>query len=246
MSRRVVLCEGFDDLRVLHEVFERNLRMRVASPSRRRNERFFTSVAPGAAPQEVVVVFPARGGGGEGKSGLPQLMREHLLESQVDDETDKIGLVFDPDDDSDEQVRTWLEGSVLAGLNATRQPSGSYRVPSATRTIEVVPLPWDHLHPFDQLPPEKRCCEQAALAIMQAAAPAEAALVDQMLTLLRAHDPKKATWKAAFRLWNAVRKPNAEDGFYAQVFGQDKDLRPHVEPALKVTGFFAKLESMVT
>jgi hypothetical protein len=43
----------------------------------------------------------------------------------------------------------------------------------------------------------------------------------------------KTTWKTAFKLFNAIRKPSVEDGFVSQVFGQDKELRVGIEPVLR-------------
>lgn len=111
----------------------------------------------------------------------------------------------------------------------------------------LLPVPWEGGEVIDELDTARRCLERVGLDVLARSQSDQKDLVvnqkDLIVEILDLIQGKglKANWKTAFRLMNAIRKPETEDGFVSQVFGQDEYLRSGIEPALKSTPLWDRL-----
>jgi len=107
VTSALVITEGVDDLRALREVFMRQFEM----------QRDRAAVRQFRGPGEVLVSTDGARrvhlGNGRDRGRAARRAAEALREPSS---YDRIGLVFDPDTDSDERWQRWLEREVLEGL----------------------------------------------------------------------------------------------------------------------------------
>lgn len=235
MSKALLLTEGVDDVRALTEIFTRELSLETRrggqTPQFSRDERWFDS---DDLSRQVVVVC------GNGRDPAATTLREHLREGKVRRlGFDRVALVFDPDDHSDVQWREWFTHEVLEPWDIEATDLG-YSVSMQDASVAVLPIPWDSGALFDDLSDAKRCVERVAMQILSGTDEKDTAMVLKLLEILQA-DGRKTNWKTAFRLFNAIRKPSVEAGFFSTVFGQDKGLRSGIKPTLESTLMWPRL-----
>jgi len=94
------------------------------------------------------------------------------------------------------------------------------------------------------LDPSLQDPEHVAVEIMQTAAIARGRFVERFLHEIEGAN-FNVTWKTAFRLFDAIRKPSVEDGFVAQVFGQDRDINDSVRPVLERSSTLQRFTQLV-
>ncbi|WP_428263116.1 hypothetical protein [Haliangium sp.] len=231
MSRAIVISEGSGDVAALREIFTRLFALRV----RQDAPRPFGPAAPLMSEDGARIVYLVNG---KDKRRARDSARATLNEFAVSSTYDRLGLVFDPDGHEDHEWRHWCQ-HVLQG-NVWDEAELIWTIHHADEEIPFVPVPWDAGPSFDELDPGLRNLERVALGIAQDAIPDDATLVDRLLGIVR-DSGRKTTWKTAFRLLHAVRKPAVEVGIMAQLFGQDKDTQTSVARLLKSTLLWRRL-----
>jgi hypothetical protein len=238
MKHTLLLVEGPDDIRALHEILDRELHLEQRRtptitffPGR---ERVFLNVT---AQREIHITNV------QGKEDLSKVTIEKLQEEQtLQRGIDRFGVCFDPDDHDDTQWKQWFTTKVLKGFVVDEVAPLGYRLPGAA-PLEIIPLPWDAGDPFDDLD-GKRLLERVAIGILQkATTPKESKHRELVLKLLKTlQDEGQATsWKTAFRLLHAVRDPANVEGFFSKVFGQDDKLRAGIRTVLTSTLLWQRL-----
>lgn len=229
MSRALVIVEGPDDLRALREILHRSFGLRVRKDMEKRFEQ-----CPLVSEDETRFVHLANGKNRR-SAGLRAV--EAITEYHMAD-YDRVGLVFDPDHHKDIEWCEWC-GNLLRGIeHEVGEPVWTVRHDRAE--IPFVPVAWDAGPSFAGLPEKLRNLERVALAIAHNAVPEDTALVQRFLDMLR-EAGRKVTWKTAFRLLHALRKPDSDAGIVDQVFGQDPKLRGCVDEILQSTRLWTRL-----
>jgi hypothetical protein len=146
MKHTLLLVEGPDDIRALHEILERELQIKkTMNPTLRlfsgQGRVFFNETA-----QREIHISNV-----QGKEDLPRVTIEKLQEEQtLQRGIDRFGICFDPDAHDDAQWRQWFISKVLKGLAVEEVASLGYRLPGAL-PLEIIPLPWDAGDSFDAL-----------------------------------------------------------------------------------------------
>ena len=229
MSRALVVVEGMDDVRALREIFCRCFDMRVQRDAPRRFD-----IPPLASEDGARTVYLVNG---KNRESAGTRAVEAIQERFVSD-YDRIGLVFDPDHHEDVQWRAWC--SHLLVHMTCEVGDEVWTVRHGEDEVPFVPVPWDAGDSFDALDGKLRNLERVALAVAHRAVPEDTALVDQFLSILRTAG-RKVSWKTAFRLLHALRKPDSDAGIMDQIFGQDRALRACVAEILDATRLFRRL-----
>jgi len=153
----------------------------------------------------------------------------------------RIGINFDPNGQTDAEWRKWLLKECGPQGASVSEAGESLVFDVGGTQTEVVPIPWDFGGVFEKLE-DKRALERGILAVMAAAAPDDARLVESLLDRIQA-ESRQATRTSAVKLWNAVRRPDMDTvGFVAQVFGQDHELERPLSSLLAGSGFLKGLE----
>ncbi len=250
MVTSLLVVEGRDDVAALTEILHREMNFQVLPETQVVNER------PPHLPSFSGARYFRREGddhwcvvlNGRDRNRAADRIREEIEEHLPDEEPsfDRIGLVFDPDRDDADASQNWLQSRVLAPLgNAFQiQPDAwRFRIEYQSKTVDLVPIAWDAGGMFDHLPDERNI-ERVAIGILQACQDQTAQedrelLLDFLRQLQQRSQP--TSWKTVFRLLNAICNPAVEDGFMAQVFGQDRPLRTGVRSVLQSTTLWERL-----
>jgi hypothetical protein len=262
MSRRLIFCEGPDDLNALRAVAQL---LRWATPATggqagAGQERVVVLQA-GTARVEIKVPSKSRGATGEGKSALARAVAEALLElpSQIgppdESHLSLLGVVFDPDDEQaggfhaeiertvHEHARAWtLAGGGAPGLWRAQREAGE----------EVLVRAVDWRAPGDVLDglPDHRNLERLLCAVLAKAYPDDVAEVARWLDEIGAARGrarrKPATWKAAIHVWLAAVYDKADELNAASRFlHQQAECKPYVEATLADVGLVADLRPLL-
>lgn len=236
MIHSLLITEGKDDVRALREIFIRELGFSITrnqSPLFARTEETIETQEPACR----LVIFAA---GDRGRAAARS--REVIVEGKlIRNGFTRLGVVFDPDDDHDDAWRSWIDSKVLDEAWDVRELPHAYQVATGTGTIDLIPIPWDAGPVFDELNANLRSIERVAIGVLQEASREDSELVLKLLDQIQTSG-RKISWKTAFRLLNAIRKPETEDGFFAQVFGQDRELRSSVRKVLESTELMTRLQ----
>jgi hypothetical protein len=235
VNRALIVTEGKDDIRALREIFTRMLGLTAAregtQPFGRDQE---TLVKPDI--DYGLLLLPA----GD-RDRAAQFTRTFVAEGKLArNGVGRVAIAFDPDGHTDEQCESWLRKAAVDETWGVQPCELAYRVSTPHGDLELIPLAWDGGCAFNDLPGYLRSVERVAMGILQTASPEDSSLLLELLSVLQGRG-RSLSWKTAFRLLNAVRKPDAEDGFIAQVFGQDRELRTGVLPVLQETRLWRRL-----
>jgi hypothetical protein len=238
MIHSLLITEGKDDVRALREIFIRELGFSIT----RNQSPLFARTEETLKAQEHacrLVIFAA---GDRGRAAARS--REMIVEGKlIRNGFTRLGVVFDPDDDGDDAWRSWIDSHILdEAWDVTELPDG-YQVTTDTGKIELIPVPWDAGPVFDELDESRRSIERVAIGVLQEASREDSELVLKLLDQIQ-KSGRKISWKTAFRLLNAIRRPETEDGFFAQVFGQDRELRSSVRTVLESTELMTRLRTV--
>lgn len=233
----LLLVEGPDDLAAFRELLLR----RYGFTKRGRSERF-----PGARSEqysqgtELELHLVAA----EGRQGVAAVASKQIEEPSLDAPFLRIGINFDPNGQSDDEWMAWVRRCCLPSNATVSQAGVALCVQTGSPCTEVVPIPWD-LGPVFNALDDRRNLERAVLGILDAAGSPEGELVRSLLAAIRDAD-FPTTWKSAVKLWNAIRKPDADTvGFVAQVFGQDHALEQSLSSLLDGSDFLNRLEYFI-
>lgn len=256
MSRRIVLCEGPDDVAALREIATGIFR--AATPGSAGRADAVMAGAAGQARGQVLLAGRARleiRAVKNAKSQLAKGMATELaqLPPQVagdpEQRTRRIAAVFDPDAEGEEafhrdiqreiarSARDWRLQQVTEGAWIARREAGerlwlraiAWRGPGA---------PVDGLADHQNL--ERLLCAVAARAY-----PAEAALVTRWLEEIGSVRGAAAGWKAALHLWCAlVEEKASEANAAARFLHQNKLCMPFVEPILREVSLLRALRPL--
>lgn len=263
MTKRVLLCEGPDDLNALRAIAQL---MRWAQPARTAaagagHERV-VMLRAGDASIDIKVPSKPRGATGEGKSVLARGVAEELrdLRPQVSPADESyvslIAVVFDPD----AATAAAFHGEVAQAIRehapdwtlADGATSGTWR---ATRGADEQPVEVRAVHwraPGNVLDglPDHTNLERLLCAVAAKAYPDDVAHVARWLTEIndrrRVGQRKPATWKAAIHVWLATVYEKADEHNAASRFlHQQDECKPHVQPILDDVGLLADLRPLL-
>ena len=262
MTRRVVLCEGPDDLNALRAIAQH---LRWSEPARAGvagagHERVVW-LRTGDVRIEITVPSKSRGASGEGKSALAQGVAEALRElpSQIgppDESTLSLAsVVFDPDDQPVSAFHVEIERAIRERATTwSLAPGGAPGLWSATReageTVEVRAVHWRA--PGEQLDglPDHENLERLLCAVLAKAYPDDRDHMARWLTEMgerrRSAGRKAASWKAAIHVWLACVYDKADELNAASRFlHQQAECKPHITPLLTDTGLLADLRPLL-
>jgi hypothetical protein len=262
MSKRLVLCEGPDDLNALRAIAQL---LRWAQPVRTPGigagqERQMVLQA-GIARIEVSVPSKARGATGEGKSALSRGVATALegLPPQTNPADEAhvslVAAVFDPDDETAADFHTALVKAVRDHATAwTFAESGSPGVwhaqRGATEQLEVRAVDWRAPGGVLDRLPDQMNLERLLCAVLAQAYPDDVSDVARWLTEVggrcAAAGRKPPTWKAAIHVWLAVVYEKADElNAAARFLHQQDECRPHVERILDAVGLVRDLRPLL-
>lgn len=251
MTRRLVLCEGPDDVAALREL--------ALYVFKAIAEKQSIAGTPGGEPRtqklragQIAIEIKASRAG---KSGLIKMIGESLAALGPQDgppeeaKVRRIAAVFDPDE---EPVTAFHKG--VASSVAREAPdwrlvqvgSGTWlarRMPG--ERVQVRAIPWRAPGPVVDGLADHQNLERLLCAVAKAAYPAEAAIVERWLTEITTVSGKTPKWKAALHLWCALVDQSASELNAATRFlHQNGDCKPHVSPALEKVGLLRALRPL--
>jgi hypothetical protein len=243
--RRVVLCEGPEDITAIREIAILLFEAKTTSTQ-----------TPGAAGQPRKLSLNIQGcdveitAGRRGKSGLPEELATKLLGLSVDNlgsapnALQQITVLFDPDEEPRHRMYARLEEQIAAEAKSWKlegQPGDWIARRNASETVVVRAVHWrspgsvvDGLPDYQNL--ERLICYVAAKAY-----PQEAKMVERWLGEISAAD-KEPCWKAALHLWCALVEHKADErNAAARFLHQNDTCRPHVREAIQEVSLFRDL-----
>lgn len=245
--KRIVLCEGPDDLAALREistfVFKTKPRRTAASASPGGQPRRMSLDCQSGSVVDIV--------SGAAKNGLPKLLADQLAsmvpysDGEPEWSTD-IGIVFDPDNEApesgfipslaaaiSESASGWTVSERLANQDwiATR---------STEERVRLHPIPWRGTGaPLDSLGNEQSL-ERLLCSMAAKAYPDQVALVARWLDEFPSGSKK--SWKGAVHLWCAlVESDQNEATAPARFLHQNRLCKPHVVEMLESLGLTKEL-----
>lgn len=262
MTKRIVLCEGPDDLNALRAIAQHR---RWAKPAPQGlagagQERMVVLQAD-AVRVEIKVPSKARGAAGEGKSALARFVADELhdLRSQVSPSDESrvslVSVVFDPDDEEVADFHAEIARAVREHARAwTLVDAAAPGIWTATREAgEVVDVRAVHWRApggvLDGLPDQANL-ERLLCAVLASAYPEDHARVAEWLTQIgerrAAARRKPPTWKTAIHLWLATVYDKADEHNAASRFlHQQDECKPHVQPVLDQVGLLDDLRLLL-
>jgi hypothetical protein len=241
MSRRLVYCEGQDDVTALRGIVKRAFKVSWKQdddfPNARRSARF--ELGQGNVLSMVALrPDPARGSTPNRESAI-QLARQDFVDGAAPDRP-RIGLCVDPDTDSLEALRA----AVRARLPAEAVDTD---LGWTLDGRELLLLPW-HVESvlFNRLP-ELQNLERLAIDAIRRCDPDGAGLVERWIGELgEKRGDKFRSWKAALLLFHAATEPKTtEDSFFDEIFSDREDTSLDAIAALKMRPFWRALERLI-
>jgi len=262
MTRRLILCEGPDDLNALRAVAQilRWARSPATGGPGAGQERVVLLQA-GDARIEIKVPSKSRGAVGEGKSVLARTAAEMLRElppqvgSPDESYVSLVAVVFDPDEKPAEDFHAELERSVrthsLAWTLTRAGTASTWRAQrEAGEEVEIRAVHWRA--PGDVLDglPDHTNLERLMCAVAAKAWPDEVEHVARWLGEIngrrQAGQRKPATWKAAIHVWLAAVYDKADESNAASRFlHQQDECKPHIQSILDDVGLVADLRPLL-
>jgi hypothetical protein len=252
--RRIILCEGPDDLAALRELgifLYGGKALKIGPSSGGAGEERKVRLQAGTAVIDLVLV-PNK----DGKTGLPKGLAEQLhavppIGPQPDEgDVALLATVFDPDSSSEAEFHGQIQQAIAGGapawtLNIEREGVWSAHRGSETLTVHCVA--WRGPGPVVDALPDHQNIERLLCAIAARAYPQEATLVERWtgeITTLR--KPKAQRWKVALHLWCALVCDKAsEHSAAARFLHQDATCKPHVETTLGEVGLVEALRPLL-
>lgn len=257
MSRRIVLCEGPDDVAALREIA-----IGIFGAAVPRSGASSTETRAGAAGQargQLVLAGRTRieiRAVKNAKSQIAKALATELaqLPPQIGGDGDQrirqVAAVFDPDGEGAERFHRDVEREVGRGAKAwrfTAVKGGGVWIAQrdAGERLLVRAVAWRGPGaPVDGLADHQNL-ERLLCAIAARAYPAEATLVERWLTEIAQVRSAAAGWKAALHLWCALVEEKASDANAAARFlHQNKVCLPCVEPALREVSLLRDLRAL--
>jgi hypothetical protein len=256
VSRRMVLCEGPDDVAALREIA-----MGIFGAVTPRPGVAWAESKAGAAGQargQLLLAGRARieiRAVKNAKSQIAKALATELaqlppqVESDGELRTRQVAALFDPDDEGAERFFRDVEREVKRGATAWRLTELRGGVWMARRQsgerLLLRAVPWRGPgSPADGLADHQNL-ERLLCAIAARAYPAEAAMVERWLTEMSRMRATPPGWKAALHLWCALVEEKASDANAAARFlHQNKVCLPCVEPALREVSLLRDLRPL--
>jgi hypothetical protein len=260
VTRRIILCEGPDDLNALRAVAQQQ---KWAQPARGASagagqERQIALIA-GDARIDVKVPSQARGAPGEGKSALARTAAQalHELAPQIgppdESHVSLLAVVFDPDEKPVASFHLEIERAVQAHAAAWTLTGQAGLWQARRETGEAVEVRTVHWRApggvLDGLPDhvnlERLLCSVAAKAY-----PDDLTHVERWLGEVgdrrRAAGRKPPGWKAAIHVWlAAVYEKADEDNAASRFLHQQDECKAHITGVLAETGLLDDLRPLL-
>lgn len=261
--KRLVLCEGPDDLNALRAIAQHLgwARPAAAATAAGAGQERRAILAAGDTRIEIRVPSKTGGATGEGKSALARMVADglHMLPPQIgpgdESSVGLVGVVFDPDDatvpsfhaEVENAVRTHAREWVLAGIGAAGVWSARRE---AGELLEVRAVHWRAPGGVVDGLPDQMNLERLLCAVLVAAYPQDVEHIERWLTEIRevskAAGRKPGTWKAAIHVWLAAVHEKADDINAASRFlHQQRECKPHIERILAETGLLDDLRPLL-
>jgi hypothetical protein len=266
VSKRLIFCEGPDDLNALRAVA---LHQRWAKPDPASSgpplgagqERVITLQAGIDLRIEIKVPSKPRGAPGEGKSALPLAVADELrlVRPQVDPADESyvslVAAVFDPDEKTAADFHNELTHAIGERAPAWTITAGStpgvWQVQrEAGEQVEVRAVDWRAPGGVLDGLPEHKNLERLLCAVLAKAYPGDVPAVERWLTEIGAARTtagrKPPTWKAAIHVWLAAVYEKADDLNAASRFlHQQDECKPHIHGILNQVGLLADLRPLL-
>lgn len=262
MTQRLVLVEGPDDLAALRELAERLFHVTKAEqppkPGASRKTIFQTSAG---VRIEISVGLNA-------KDGLPKAVATAIrgLPPQMPGDearTDKIAVLYDPDDDAPGAFEARVDKELNASLPLWAIQRSNFSCWNLRRgqeePVELSLIAWKANGPVLDGLPDQQNLERLISQIMVLAYPNERTRIEGWLSDIqelrrRLTSSKAPKWKAAVLLWAALvdDQVTADAGMASRFFGQHTHglggdfFKDYVEPCIQASGLGKALEWVFT
>lgn len=253
MTRRLVLCEGPDDVAALREIALRRFgaashaHRTVGSAGRPTGARLST---PAGVALDILcpgVDEP------KGKSALPTLLarRLHLLDGQTggSDGTELVAVVYDPDAaDASRFVAEVLEsiGRIAPERRLDVRGSHWWDAVQEADIVAVHVVGWRSPGEILDGLPDSQSLERMMSEVAGRAYPDLRTVVERWLTEMSARHSLKVSWKSAVHLWCAMVEAKADEhNAPARFLGQNKLCDAHVGAVLSEASLLSDLRPLL-
>lgn len=259
MTKRLVFCEGIDDLNALRAIAQ-HLRWATAG-SGLGQDRKATLHAGVDVKIEITVPSKSRGATGEGKSALPASLADelHNLRPQIDPEDEArvslVSVVFDPDDKAagafhDDLVRAIGDRAPGWTLTATDLPGVWRAAREPGEQLEIRAVHWRAPGAVLDGLPDHANLERLLCAVLAKAYADDKDHVARWLAEIdaarRRAGRKPASWKGAIHIWLAAVYDKVDEvNAASRVLHQQDECKPHVRPVLDDVGLLTDLAPLL-
>lgn len=263
MSRRVIFCEGPDDLNALRAIAQcldwaKPVR---SGPGAGAGQQRKIELDAGGERVEIIVPSKSRDATGEGKSALARAVATTLIGlppqagERDEDRVSVVAAVFDPDEgqpgDFHAELLRALRDHADTWTVADASAPGMWRATrDAGEWVDVRAVHWRATgEPLDGLPDHSNL-DRLLCAVAAKAYPDDVAHAARWLGEInqRRHDMRRkpATWKAAVHVWLAAVYDKADElNAASRLLHQQPECRPHVEGLLAAVGLVDALRPLL-
>lgn len=264
MTRRIVVCEGPDDLNALRAVaqcLQWAQPIPSSGPGAGAGQERQLILRAGEDRVEIKVPSKARGATGEGKSALARMVADALfdLPPQIgppdESHLSLVAVVFDPDEKPADDFHADVERATRAhAASWTLTNAGTPGVWRAQReageNVDVRAVHWRAPGGVLDGLPDHANLERLLCAVAARAFPGDVEHVARWLAEINerrlAGQRKPATWKAAIHVWlAAVYEKADEHNAASRLLHQQAECRPHVQPILDDVDLVADLRPLL-
>lgn len=261
--RRLIFCEGPDDLNALRAIAQHLRWAQAPSRGATPGAGQARSMRLQAGEAQIEIRVPSKTGGatGEGKSALARMVAAELdvlppqMGARDESSVAVVGVVFDPDGETVTSFHAEVERAVRAhaskwALSSAGAPGVWRAQREASEVVEVRAVDWRAPGGVVGGLPDHMNLERLLCAVLAAAYPGEVARIERWLAELGAvrkdAGRKPPGWKAAIHLWLAAVYEKADDLNAASRFlHQQSECKPHVESILAQTGLLSDLRPLL-
>jgi hypothetical protein len=238
VSKRLLLCEGPEDLAALREILHVHF---SATRTEEPNPNSSSKVEQWSVGGKTIRLINALD-----RQRVLRFAVELITSDSPSDPIEWVGLSFDPNGDDEARWRAWLEKG-LQRLNLRRTGSSYEANPPERIPLGIIPLPWLSTGPVHYGLSNSQCLERCAIDALSATYPNHHRRVEKWINELRTEQPAHPpSWKTAARLWNALSLPDVSgQGFYSQVFGNHEPLRLAILEGLTQSNLRASIEMLL-
>jgi hypothetical protein len=260
VTRRIILCEGPDDLNALRAIAQhQRWASAVRGPTAAAGQERQVVLTAGSYRIEIKAPSRAQGSAGEGKTALARTTAEtlHNLAPQIgppdESHVSLVAVAFDPDGDTVESFHAAVAGAIQAHAPAwtLTGAAGTWRAKrDAGEEVDVRAVHWRAPGGVLDGLPDHANLERLLCAVAARAYPGDLADVDRWLREMadrrRAAGRKPAGWKAAIHVWlAAVYEKVDQENAATRFLSQQDECKPHVAAVLTEAGLLDELRALL-